>query len=67
VNTGGGGGGTQAVPNTFGGNGGSGVVVIAYSQDYKQATATTGSPTYSAVSRAGYHVYTFTGSGSITF
>jgi hypothetical protein len=42
-------------------------VIVAYSQDYKEATATTGSPTYSGVSRAGYHVYTFTGSGSITF
>jgi hypothetical protein len=43
------------------------VVIIAYSQDFTQAVATTGSPTYSGVSRAGFHVYTFTGSGSITF
>jgi hypothetical protein len=42
-------------------------VVIAYSQEFPVATATTGSPTYSSVSRTGFHVYTFTGSGSITF
>jgi hypothetical protein len=43
------------------------VVIIAYSQDFLVAAATTGSPTYSGVSRSGFHVYTFTGSGSITF
>jgi hypothetical protein len=43
------------------------VVIIAYSQDFLAATSTTGSPTYSSSSRPGYHVYTFTGSGSITF
>jgi hypothetical protein len=43
------------------------VVIIAYSQDFTIAAATTGSPTYSDSSRAGFHVYTFTGSGSITF
>jgi hypothetical protein len=43
------------------------VVIIAYSQDFPVAAATTGSPTYSGVSRSGFHVYTFTGSGSITF
>ena len=66
-NTGGGGGGTQAVSNATAGAGGSGVVVVAYSQDFLAAAATTGSPTYSSVSRSGFHVYTFTGSGSITF
>jgi hypothetical protein len=50
-----------------GGAGGSGVVIIAYSQNFDAAVSTTGSPTYSSVSRSGYHVYTFTGSGSITF
>jgi hypothetical protein len=48
-------------------NGGSGVVIIAYPSTFSAATATTGSPTYSTVSRSGYHVYTFTASGSITF
>ena len=48
-------------------SGGSGVVIIAYPQTFFPATATTGAPTYSATSRAGYHVYTFTGNGSITF
>jgi hypothetical protein len=50
-----------------GGAGGSGVVILAYSDIYPEATSTTGSPTYSAISRSGYRVYTFTGSGSITF
>ena len=48
-------------------SGGSGVVIIAYPSAFLPATATTGSPTYSSVSRSGYHVYTFTASGSITF
>jgi hypothetical protein len=42
------------------------VVIVAYSSVYRIAL-TTGSPTYSNTSRSGYHVYTFTGSGSITF
>jgi hypothetical protein len=50
-----------------GGSGGSGVVVIAYESTYPVAASTTGSPTYSSASRSGYHVYTFTASGSITF
>ena len=66
ANTGGGGGGGTGGTNA-GGPGGSGVVVIAYSQTFRAATATTGSPTYSSTSRGGFHVYTFTGSGSITF
>jgi hypothetical protein len=51
----------------LGGAGGSGIVIIAYPDSFTAAVATTGSPTYSSVSRSGYHVYTFTGSGSITF
>lgn len=47
--------------------GGSGVVIIAYPQTFFPAAATTGAPTYSTTSRSGYHVYTFTGNGSITF
>ena len=64
ANTGGGGGGGNT---GLSGGGGSGVVIIAYPQTFLAATATTGSPTYSSVSRSGYHVYTFTGTGSITF
>jgi hypothetical protein len=51
----------------LGAAGGSGVVIIAYPDSFTAAVATTGSPTYSTVSRSGYHVYTFNGSGSITF
>jgi hypothetical protein len=43
------------------------VVIIAYPSTFPLATATTGSPAYNGTSRAGFHVYTFTGSGSITF
>jgi hypothetical protein len=69
ANTGGGGGGGGGNGNyvSFGANGGSGVVIIAYPTTYPAAAGTTGSPTYSTVSRTGYHVYTFTASGSITF
>jgi hypothetical protein len=42
-------------------------VIVAYPQTFPAASSTTGSPTYSSVSRAGYHVYTFTGTGTITF
>jgi hypothetical protein len=68
ANTGNGGSwnGTTNVADTVN-SGGSGVVIIAYPQTFAVATATTGSPTYSSSSRSGYHVYTFTGTGSITF
>jgi mucin-19 len=55
ANTGGGGGGGRS---TSGGAGGSGVVIIDAGQ---VATSTTGSPSLSGT------IYTFTGSGSITF
>lgn len=61
VNTGGGGG-ASAYAST---NGGSGIVIVAYSNTYLQAAATTGSPAYS--NTGGNHVYQFTGSGSIRF
>jgi len=68
--SGGGGGGGSADANVYGGgaggSGSSGRVVIAYPTSFREAT-TTGSPSYSTVSRAGYRVYIFTGSGSITF
>jgi hypothetical protein len=53
-----------------GGNGGSGVVVIAYPSTFPAITTIGGGLTYSVstVSRPGYRVYTFTaGSDSITF
>jgi hypothetical protein len=45
-----------------GGSGGSGVVIL---KSLNQARVTTGSPTTST--SGGYYIYTFTGSGSITF
>ena len=72
ANTGGGGGGgnyegpdasTQA-----GGNGGSGVVILAYPNTYAAITTITGTLTYDQPTRAGYRVYRFTsGTGTITF
>jgi hypothetical protein len=46
----------------FGGNGGSGVVILRAT---KIASATTGSPTYTTV--GSYHIYQFNGDGSITY
>ena len=57
---GGGGGGSKANQN----NGGSGIVIIRTSSSVPVAT-TTGSPTVTTYSS--YRVYSFTGSGSITF
>lgn len=62
ANTGNGGGGNLA-GSQFGGNGGSGIVVIKYSEVYPAAISTTGSPTYSV--SGGYRIYKFTGSGTI--
>ena len=67
ANTGGGGGANASSTGSStgsGGNGGSGVVIIAYAQSYKAAT-TTGSVTITA--SGGNQIYTFTGSGTITF
>lgn len=68
-NTGNGGGGASilALPliDYLGGNGGSGVVIIAYRDTYPAPTSITG--TYDQPTRTGYRVYRFTGSGSITF
>jgi hypothetical protein len=58
----GGGGGGGSNGRFFGGQGGSGVVIIRAS---RAAAATTGSPTVSTVGSD--TVYTFTGTGSITF
>jgi len=65
ANQGGGGGGGGETSHA-GANGGSGVVIIAYSTDYSAAT-TSGTVSVSTASRSGYRVYTFTGSGTITF
>ena len=55
----GGGGGGYAV------SGGSGVVILRYADSFDLATATTGAPTVTTA--GGYHVYVFTGTGTITF
>jgi hypothetical protein len=62
ANTGGGGGATNGTPR---GNGGSGIVIIAYPATYAAAAATTGSPTVTV--SGGNRIYTFTGNGSITW
>jgi hypothetical protein len=46
-------------------NGGSGVVIIRYSDSYSAAASTTGSPTIT--NTGGFRIYRWTGSGSITF
>jgi hypothetical protein len=65
---GGGGGATnsgRSYPNT--GYGGSGVVVIAYPDTYKELTVGSGL-TYDQPTRSGYRVYRFTaGTGTVTF
>jgi hypothetical protein len=61
--TGGGGGGTRN--GIIAGAGGSGVVIIRYSDAYGFAAVTTGSPTVTTA--GGYRVYKFTSSGTITF
>jgi hypothetical protein len=40
-------------------------VILRYPDTYTAAASTTGSPTYTV--SGGYRIYTFTGSGSITF
>ena len=67
ANTGGGGGGgsnPNSDPTWSGKNGGSGIAIIRYADDYVLAT-TTGSPTF--INTGGYNIYTWTSSGSITF
>jgi hypothetical protein len=63
-NTGNGGGGSQAGTSQTGGNGGSGIVVIAYPTTNKLAIAT---GTYTQTNIGGNFIFTFTGSGTITF
>ena len=68
ANTGGGGGGTGGHPSTgtnqAGGNGGSGICIVSYPASYKDAVAT---GTYTKTEAGGNTIYTFTGSGTITF
>jgi hypothetical protein len=45
--------------------GGSGIVIIRYADSFTAAVSTTGSPTITVA--GGYRVYSWTGSGSITF
>jgi hypothetical protein len=40
-------------------------VIIRYANTFTDAASTTGSPTFT--NTGGYKIYTFTGSGSITF
>jgi hypothetical protein len=61
ANTGGGAGARLAQSTT----GGSGIVIIRYADSSPAASNTTGSPTITVA--GGYRVYTWTGSGSITF
>jgi hypothetical protein len=63
----GGGGGAQLNPSTLfsGGSGGSGVVIVRYPDVFAAAASTTGSPAITVA--GGFRVYTWTGSGSITF
>jgi hypothetical protein len=64
-NTGGGGGGAEYEGSIAGGGAGaSGIVIISYSTIYKAASAT-GAFTFTSV--GGNYIYTFTGSGTITF
>jgi hypothetical protein len=58
------GGGGNGSSTGSGGNSGPGIVIIKYPDTYDAAT-TTGSPT--VVVTGGYRIYTFTGSGSVTF
>lgn len=65
VNTGGGAGASSGGSSVAGKAGGSGVVIIRYSDTFSAAAATTGSPTITV--SGGYRTYKFTSSGSITF
>jgi alpha-tubulin suppressor-like RCC1 family protein len=66
ANTGGGGGADVAGEGTAAsGAGGSGVVIFRYADTFAAATSTTGSPTVTVT--GGFRIYTFTGSGSVTF
>ncbi len=63
ANTGGGGGG--ACSSAVASIGGSGVVIIRYPNTYADAVSVTGA--YTFTNTGGYKIYSWTGSGSITF
>ena len=63
TNTGGGGGGGPAGGALPGAAGGSGIVIVRWSDAYDAGSAT---GSYSMAHAGGYYVYTFTGNGSIT-
>jgi hypothetical protein len=65
ASTGGGGGGGGNAVTYLGGNGGSGKVIIRYSNTYTNAFSTTGNTSFTDA--GGYKTYTFTSSGTITF
>jgi hypothetical protein len=60
----GGGGGAGGCAGGAAGSGGSGIVIISYSTGYRLATAT---GTYTQTTSGGNYIFTFTGSGTITF
>jgi hypothetical protein len=60
----GGGGGASSGELTNGASGGSGIVILRTTDSVPQAI-TTGSPT--VTTSGGYRIYSFTGSGTITF
>lgn len=64
ANSGSGGGGGGGAGALAGGAGGSGEVVITYPNTYSQASAT---GTYTVQNTSGNYIFTFTGSGTITF
>ena len=64
VNTGGGGGGVANLTSTTGTTGGSGIAVFAYPTTLGLATAT---GTFAQTTSGGNYIFTFTGSGTITF
>ena len=64
INTGGGGGGATNLLSTVGTTGGSGIIVISYSTTKALASAT---GSFTQTTSGGNYIFTFTGSGTITF
>ena len=64
INTGGGGGGASNLGSTVGTTGGSGIVVISYPTTNALASAT---GSFTQTTSGGNYIFTFTGSGTITF